>query len=539
MNASPTAPERIGPYLIQGKLGQGGMAEVFLGLNVRGTEADSFRKTVCIKRIRSEHSRDPDFVAMFKNEARVWALLDHPKIVKVFDFGEDGGAPYMVMEYVPGADLHKVLKVHRQLPFDLVYAILQDAAEALTFAHTATPDRPALVHRDISPSNFLVTPEGTVALTDFGIAKALTHDHTKTDLIKGKLHYFAPETLTSRVNDPRTDLFAVGVTAYRAVTGALPYDGDTEFLILQRIVGDERKPVHELRPDCPPELVAIIDRLLAREPAARFQSARELLEVLPAVASRSKLALGNLVRALMSDTNPLAEPPASGPSTAPVTPASGPRPISAPAPSHGAEVGHAATMPLDSAPAPVAPRAAAPGGSRRWIALAAILALAAAVGGAVVGALVIASQSDARTDVSPPDVPRTDPLVPPQAAVAPVPARGADEVAAPEPSERVPAEVAAPVEPARPGPETSPTSDEAPEAAGAGPRARESGEITVTAVPFGMIWIDGRFAGRDRVTTRLPAGRHRVAVGIDRPGPAQTVTIRANEHQRTSLRAGE
>lgn len=269
------------------------MGEVFLAEQVRDA---SYRKQVCIKRMHPHLAHDRDFVALFEQEARLGALLRHTNIVPVIDFGADRGAPFIVMEYVRGADLKTILKKRPKLPLDVVWVILHDIAEAFVHAHSAQKERPAIIHRDFSPGNLIVTPEGACLLTDFGIAKPLVRDYTKTDSIKGKLRYFAPETLVHQVYDVRTDLFAVGVTIYRAVTGIHPFDGDADFLTLQRIVAGEREPVKALRPDCPDDLVGIIDKLLMTDPAQRFQSVLELSDALRPVAARTRRELGALAR---------------------------------------------------------------------------------------------------------------------------------------------------------------------------------------------------------------------------------------------------
>ena len=223
------------------------------------------------------------------------------------------------------------------------------------------------MHRDVSPSNLLIRPDGTAILSDFGVSKPLSGPaaETHTQAIKGKVHYFAPETLTRKVNDARTDLFSIGVTLFEAVTGEVPFGGDTIFVIYEQIVNGRRKPVTELRADCPKELVAIIDRLLETEADARFQNAVELLRALPPLPAAARLELGELVRAI--GTRRRSEESRLDKDDPPAVPETAPLPDEDPAASSPDPEPAEPASSEDDAPAPQAVITAAPAAARAGV----------------------------------------------------------------------------------------------------------------------------------------------------------------------------
>ncbi|MGF1464957.1 MAG: protein kinase [Sandaracinaceae bacterium] len=271
---------RYGPYAIVGRLAIGGMAEILLA---RDDQADPSRRHLVIKRILPEHELDEAFVEMFLHEGKVGQRLRHPNLVVIHGFGELEGAHYIAMEWVDGVSLGKLIRRARSfggVPPDIACAIAADVAAALAHAHQATDEagRPlALVHRDVTPDNVMISFEGRVKLLDFGIAKASTRvQRTQAGVVKGKFAYMSPEQCRGQDVDRRTDLFALGVCLHETLTGQPLYVRDTEFETMEAIVHGE---VPRLPADGSAEgeeLAAIVARCLAKDPRQRFGSAQEL-----------------------------------------------------------------------------------------------------------------------------------------------------------------------------------------------------------------------------------------------------------------------
>lgn len=295
-------PERFGAYEIERRLGAGGMAEVFLAQR-RGPEG--FAKRVALKRVLPGYNQDPEFVRLFQDEARLAARLDHPHIAGIHDFGEIDGTWYMAMEYVDGSDLRTLLgglaKIGQPMPTDLVVLVAADLASALLYAHEVEIDgSPArIVHRDVTPSNILVSVDGAIRLADFGIAKAASHGHhTRTGIVKGKVPYMPPEQALGESMDHRVDLFALGVVLFECIAGKRPYVGVTELDTLQKISKGQHAPLGELAPHAPLALVEVVERLIRPSAAERYASAADVLDALAATPppTNARRLLGNLVR---------------------------------------------------------------------------------------------------------------------------------------------------------------------------------------------------------------------------------------------------
>src|SRR5688572_21133608 len=278
-NDSPLAGERFGKYLIVGEVATGGMAEVFLGVH-KGLE--DFVKVVVIKRVLPQWTSSPEFVRMFIDEARLAARLDHPNIVRTYEFGEVGGQYFTTMEYLPGEDLGKTLNklnsTRQRLPVHFAAAIVAQVCAGLHFAHqlTDTGGRPlGLIHRDINPANVIITYTGEVKIIDFGIAKTNTSE-TQTGTIKGKVAYMSPEQLLARGIDERSDIFSSVVALLELLTGRPLYLRDNEGATLYAIMNDPIRAPSRLRPDIPRDLDDIVMRALARTPADRYDTAEEM-----------------------------------------------------------------------------------------------------------------------------------------------------------------------------------------------------------------------------------------------------------------------
>lgn len=304
-------PKRIGKYEILRRLAYGGMAEVLLG---RVSGADGFSREVVIKRVLPQHSENGAFIAMFRDEARITAQLYHGNIVQVIDFDEHEGQHFLVLEYVNGPSLAALLGALRQRSLRLTIAeaayITSEVARALDYAHRkrGTDGGPLMVvHRDVSPSNILISHEGEVKLVDFGIARArarLTPTAHGVGVVKGKLSYLAPEALDGRV-EPRSDLFALGVVAYEMLTGRQLFTGTSEAEVIYKVMAAEIPAPSLLNPDVPPEVDQIVVRLLNRELAGRPARGLEVVEALGAASmSASRPAMETLAATLSSLQRP-------------------------------------------------------------------------------------------------------------------------------------------------------------------------------------------------------------------------------------------
>lgn len=262
------------------------MAETFVAIR-RGPAG--FEQKVCLKRILPGYSGDPAFVDLFLDEARLLAQMRNGNVVQVYDFGEAEGTYYMALELVEGADLDALsesLKRHgEQLSHDVVLLLAGQLLTALDYAHTASSadgEPLSIVHRDVSPSNILVSSRGEIKLTDFGIAKARGRKHkTQTGHTKGKLSYMSPEQVRGEALDGRSDLFAVGIVLYELLTGVHPFEANTDLALLNNILTSKREPLLSLSPGISPELMRLVETMLAAEADARPSSAAEALSVLP------------------------------------------------------------------------------------------------------------------------------------------------------------------------------------------------------------------------------------------------------------------
>lgn len=275
--------ERCGAYLILERIAVGGMSELFLA--VRQGPA-GFERGVIIKRLLRRLADDRRFVAMLQDEARLIARLNHPNIVQTYDFGLDNdGCFFLALEYLNGEDLHSICSrfPEQYFPPHLAAYIAARAADGLHHAHTATDidgKDLLIVHRDVTPSNLVVTIQGEVKLIDFGIAKASRRlAHTEPGMLKGKLHYLAPERLREQPADHRVDIYSLGMTLFRCLAGTLPLS-TTDLARVTR--GEHVRPLRlrEVMPSADPVLEAIIERALAPDPEDRFATAKEMANAL-------------------------------------------------------------------------------------------------------------------------------------------------------------------------------------------------------------------------------------------------------------------
>src|SRR6476469_8641000 len=259
-----------GRYELLGVLGGGGMALVY---RARDRVLNRF---VAVKLLREQYASDPTFLQRFTREAQAAGALSHPNIVSVYDVGQDGPDHHIVMEYVPGETLRALLD--RQAPLPVVQAVEITAGilGALEYAH-----RNGLIHRDIKPGNVLITPQGTIKVVDFGIAKGATDlSLTGAGLALGTAAYFSPEQAKGDRVVPQSDIYSLGVTLYEMLTGRLPFESDTDVGMAFKHISDAPIPPRQLNPAIPPALNAIVLKAMAKDPAQRFASAAQMEQAL-------------------------------------------------------------------------------------------------------------------------------------------------------------------------------------------------------------------------------------------------------------------
>ena len=319
-------PERFGKYTVVRYLAEGGMAEVYLA---RSTGIEGFEKKVVIKRLKPELAENRWATEQFLQEARIAATLHHPQIAQVHDVGAVDGSYFYAMEHVDGQDLRVVLKRARRrgyrLPIEVALRIVAELCGGLHHAHDkcdAAGLPLGLVHRDVSPSNVLVSYDGAVKLCDFGIAEVTTRQDERKRTRAGKLSYMSPEQCRGDQLDRRSDVFVLAILLYELTTMEKPFSGDSERELMQRLVeGRVRRP-SELSPGYPRELERIVMKSLSADPAARHPSALDMMIELEAFGREHKLALSSLgVARVMEELFPLAGRGGAAPGDAPVEPA--------------------------------------------------------------------------------------------------------------------------------------------------------------------------------------------------------------------------
>ncbi|NEK60155.1 Stk1 family PASTA domain-containing Ser/Thr kinase [Geodermatophilus sabuli] len=268
-----TTPQVLGErYEIGGVLGRGGMAEVHRGRDLR------LGREVAVKVLRQDLARDPSFQVRFRREAQAAASLNHPAIVAVYDTGEDrttsGATPYIVMEYVEGQTLRDVLRTEGVLPPQRAMSLAADICGALDFSH-----RNGIVHRDVKPGNVMLTPEGSVKVMDFGIARAVSDSAatmTSTAAVIGTAQYLSPEQARGEGVDARSDVYSLGCMLYELVTGAPPFTGDSPVAVAYQHVREDPRLPSSINPAIPPDLDAILLKAMSKNPANRYQSAADM-----------------------------------------------------------------------------------------------------------------------------------------------------------------------------------------------------------------------------------------------------------------------
>ncbi len=297
----------LGPYLMGPRLAVGGMGEVYLAVK---TGLGAFQKPLALKLLLPHLSEDPNAVEMFLHEARLAARMSHPNVVQIFDVGVEGQSYFLSMELVRGVSLSTLFRGLARSQARLSAAVWTFVAKALLdglhHAHEQRgPDGESLavVHRDVTPQNVLVSVDGEVKLTDFGVAKILgAAPLTRPGLIKGKFEYMAPEQATGAELDRRADVFGAGATLFQAATLTSAFRRDNDARTLRAVEKEDAPDLRALRPDFPDDVARALERALAKAPQDRFPSARAFRDALPAVdADAAQAELAALVRAACSE----------------------------------------------------------------------------------------------------------------------------------------------------------------------------------------------------------------------------------------------
>jgi len=268
-----------GRYRLDAPLGEGGMATLWRALD------QQLDREVAVKILRPQYSADPGFAGRFRQEARSAASLSHPNIVSVYDYGTDpdGETQFIVMELVNGRDLASILRERGRVSVNDAVQVAIGVASALEAAH-----RRGIVHRDVKPGNILITNEGDVKVTDFGIARAVSEaSMTVTGTTLGSVHYFSPEQARGDEVTGRSDVYALGIVLYEMLTGRRPFEGESAAgVALKRLTEDPPRPMIAGQP-LPPGLEAILRRALERDPARRFPDAGSFAEAMRAWPARA------------------------------------------------------------------------------------------------------------------------------------------------------------------------------------------------------------------------------------------------------------
>ncbi|SEL60700.1 serine/threonine protein kinase [Stigmatella aurantiaca] len=549
--------QQVGKYQLIRKLATGGMAEVYLA---KAAGPRGFEKTLVVKCILPHLAQEPSFVEMFLSEAMLAAQLSHTHIVQIFDFGEADGAYFLAMEYIDGPSLRTLIKraAAQNLPLDpLVCArLVSQACEGLAFAHDfvdpATEQPLALIHRDVSPDNLLLSRQGSVKVVDFGIAKATGQTHkTESGVIKGKLSYMPPEQLRAKNLDRRVDVYALGVVLYELLTFRKPYSAPSDVALMHAILYELPTPAVQHRPDLPVALQRILARAIAKDRDQRYPDCHSLqADLEDFILSGGRPVTGQQVAQLIQRATSgtgfpaLNLAPGAIPSPVPL-PARERTPVDTrsktlPTPGRGAGL-EGATFPEHTAatqdlsltlPSPVTGRTEPRERSRarprwgipdwKWPALVGGVLLAAGLG------LVRFQQDTPGTDTSSPPMasagatPAAEPIIPPP----PQPLTQAPPVAAPLPETPAPA-----AEPAPSEPQTSPLAAASPPARKRIARpaktkrpAEGMGTLEVRSQPYAIVYVDGKEHGATPLDEdlQLPAGAYTMRLVI--PALSKTVT---------------
>lgn len=264
-----------GRYVIKKLIGEGGMANVYLGYDT------ILERDVAVKVLRGDLSDDEKFIRRFKREAQSASLLSHPNIVQIYDVGEDDGNFYIVMEYVNGSTLKQLIKKRGHLSIPEVIDITGQLTDGLAHAHDSY-----IIHRDIKPQNIMILDDGMVKITDFGIAMALnTSELTQTNSVMGSVHYLPPEQAAGKGSTIKSDIYSIGILMYEMLAGTMPFRGETAVEIALKHIKEPMPSVRKVNPKVPQSLENVILKATAKNPKNRYNNVRELYDDLKTTMS--------------------------------------------------------------------------------------------------------------------------------------------------------------------------------------------------------------------------------------------------------------
>ncbi|MGE5529250.1 MAG: Stk1 family PASTA domain-containing Ser/Thr kinase [Patescibacteria group bacterium] len=289
-------------YRLDELIGEGGMALVYRA------ECSLLQRPVAVKVLRPQFASDAEFVERFRREAQAAGRLSHPSIVNVYDVGQDRGLNYIVMEYVQGENLKELIR--REAPFTAARAldIARQICEALRHAHQNN-----IIHRDIKPHNILITPEGRVKVTDFGIARAVSASTlTQSGSVLGSVQYFSPEQAKGSPTGVASDLYSLGCVLYEMLTGTVPFKGESPIAIALKHLQEQPPPLRIHRPGLPPAVESLVARALAKDPTLRFPSAQAMLQAIQAALGQAPAAAPERDIELATQVMPAVKPPGTG-----------------------------------------------------------------------------------------------------------------------------------------------------------------------------------------------------------------------------------
>ena len=493
---------RFGPYELVRRLGVGGMAEAYEALR-RGP--GDFEQRVCLKLVQPFFRNKRDFLELFEREARLAGQLRHRNIVGVIDFGRIDGVTYMALELVDGIDLAALLdrQPGGRVSHEQVVLLGHELAQALEHAHDPRRDGgreggdKTIIHRDISPSNIMVSASGEILLTDFGVAKAVAETGRQQSAVKGKVPYMSPEQLRAEQLDGRADLFALGVVMFEALAGQRPFQGEHDPSTIMKILRGERPTLQSVAPGAPAEICEVIEGLLEVDRDARPQSATVLIErldrLLPPSSVRRELgAMASEARVRKLASLDTTVPPELDTHSAPDGAIGSPGPAT-----------HRTSLPADE-------------GTRARRPLLWALFATAAIG------LLFALLPLGRSETADPG------------------SEVANEVAQEKPPAAVRDEGATPEREVPGAAELGDT--ELTNAAAAAADSSAADEITepaktparlgVFVFPWGDVWIDGkRYGAAPLKRIQLDPGRYRISAGQGKPSQTRRVVLREGERR--------